>query len=428
MNRTCVQTFKVRVSKRTEKSKNNVGAPQRSHRQPNRALVDLPRATAALLGLLVLTSSLSGCAGSRLGETIGETLEPDPQLLENGEQATSDSDSTSDSEVESQPSATDSPSSTSRPNSEEDTKKKPAPTSNADTDTPKVTAGGYTDLAKAPEELQPYLVDLLELKLLEVRPTETPQAANEKPAATATNTANSNTASGDDEKPDPKPAPKPAPPPGPDEFRPNQAVTRREYARWLLTVNNKFYAGESKRKIRPGVSSSQPVFQDVPVSDPDFAAIQGLAEAGIIPSPLTGSSTTITFRPNAPLTRKDMLLWKVPLDTRQPLPTATATAVQQAWGFQDAAKIEARALQAVLADHQNGDFANIRRAFSYTTLFQPDKAATRAEAAAVLWRFGNPAEGITAAEIRNPQSTGGTANGTAGETAERSSRQGRNDS
>ena len=62
-----------------------------------------------------------------------------------------------------------------------------------------------------------------------------------------------------------------------------------------------------------------------------------------------------------------MLLWKVPLDTRQALPEATVTAVQQAWGFQDAAKIEPRALQAVLADHQNGDFANFRRAYSYTT-------------------------------------------------------------
>ena len=183
-------------------------------------------------------------------------------------------------------------------------------------------------------------------------------------------------------------------------------MTRREYARWMLAVNNKFYGGERTRKIRPGVSSSsQPVFQDVPASDPDFAAIQGLAEAGIIPSPLTGSTTTVTFRPNAPLTRKDLLLWKVPLDTRQALPEASESEVQQAWGFQDAGKIDPRTLQAVLADYQNGDFANIRRAFNYTTLFQPDKAATRAEGAAVLWRFGNPAEGITAAEIRNPGST-----------------------
>ncbi|MGB5916131.1 MAG: S-layer homology domain-containing protein, partial [Phormidesmis sp.] len=206
------------------------------------------------------------------------------------------------------------------------------------------------------------------------------------------------TSAGETAKP-PTPAPKPPTPAGPDEFRPNQAMTRREYARWLLAVNNRLYEGDRNRQIRAGVTSSQPVFQDVPISDPDFGAIQGLTEAGIIPSPLTGSSTTVTFRPNAPLTRKDLVLWKVPLDTRETLPSATVSAVEQIWGFQDTAKIEPRALQAVLADNQNGDFANIRRAFGYTTLFQPDKAATRAEGAAVLWRFGKMDEGVTAADI-----------------------------
>jgi hypothetical protein len=188
-------------------------------------------------------------------------------------------------------------------------------------------------------------------------------------------------------------------------FNPNQVITRREYARWLITANNRFYPDQPAKKIRAAVSSSSPVFQDVPTNDPDFGAIQGLAEAGIIPSPLTGSSTVVSFRPDAPLTRKDLILWKVPLDTRQALPGATAEAVQQTWGFQDAAKIPAPALQAVLADHQLGEFANIRRALGYTTLFQPDKGVTRAEAAAVLWRFGTVTEGVTAAELLAPNST-----------------------
>jgi hypothetical protein len=64
-------------------------------------------------------------------------------------------------------------------------------------------------------------------------------------------------------------------------------------------------------------------------------------------------------------------LWKVPLDTRQALPSASVDAVKQTWGFQDAAKVEPRALRAVLADFQNGESANIRRMLGYTTLFQP---------------------------------------------------------
>jgi hypothetical protein len=180
------------------------------------------------------------------------------------------------------------------------------------------------------------------------------------------------------------------------DFKPLQSMTRREYARWLVATNNLIYANQPARQIREGVASDQPAFQDVRPNDPDFAAIQGLANAGLIPSPLSGDSTTVTFRPNAALTREDLILWKVPIDLRQALPNASIDAVQQTWGFQDTAKINPKALRAVLADYQNSDFSNIRRAFGYTTLFNPKKAVTRAEAAAVLWYFGSQGEGLSA--------------------------------
>jgi hypothetical protein len=180
------------------------------------------------------------------------------------------------------------------------------------------------------------------------------------------------------------------------EFKPNQVITRREFARWLVAANNRLYATRPGNQIRLAVATDQPAFQDVPRSDADFAAIQGLATAGIIPSPLSGNSTTVTFRPNAPLTREDLILWKTPLDTRQALPNATLDAVQQTWGFQDTPRIDPKALRAVLADYQNSDLANIRRAFGYTTLFQPKKPVTRAEAAAVLWYFGTQGDGMSA--------------------------------
>ncbi len=333
----------------------------------------------ANLSLLTVLLFTAGCSGSRLGSTLGRSLEPDPQLAQ---EAVSDVET-----VESAPEAATSEAETPA----KDEPAEPSKTIPAEPSPPVVAiAGDYTDLGKAPEEIQPYLIDLIDLDLLKVRPPAAPSS--------------SASGAGDDSDSDDTTKTTPPDIPGPGEFRPNRAITRREYARWLLATNNKFYAGVRTRKIRPGVTSSTPVFQDVKADDPDFDAIQGLAEAGIIPSPLTGSSTTLTFRPDAPLTRKDLLLWKVPLDTRQPLPQATPTAVEQAWGFQDANRIEARALQAVLADYQNGDFANIRRAFGYTTLFQPDKAATRAEAAAVLWRYGNSTEGITAEEVRGTSS------------------------
>jgi hypothetical protein len=72
--------------------------------------------------------------------------------------------------------------------------------------------------------------------------------------------------------------------------------------------------------------------------------------------------------------------------------------VKETWGFQDATKIDPKALRAVLADYQNGEQANLRRMLGYTTLVQPNKPVTRAEAAAALWYFGYQGEGISAEE------------------------------
>lgn len=179
-------------------------------------------------------------------------------------------------------------------------------------------------------------------------------------------------------------------------FEPNKAITRREYARWLVDANNLIYANVPARKIRLGASTEQPAFKDVASKDPDFGTIQGLANAGLIPSTLSGESSTVNFRPNSPLTREDLIAWKVPVDIRRSLPNATLDAIKESWGFQDAAKIDPKVLRAVLADYQNSDLSNIRRAFGYTTLFSPKKTVSRAEAAAVLWFFGAQGDGLSA--------------------------------
>jgi len=183
------------------------------------------------------------------------------------------------------------------------------------------------------------------------------------------------------------------------QFAANKIITRRQYARWLIETNNRIYENSPGKQIRLASETTQPAFQDVPASDPDFGVIQGLAEAGLIPSPLSGNSTEVLFRPDAPLTRENLVLWKVPLDIRQGLPQASLDAVQQTWGFQDAGKIDPKAMRAILADFQNGEQSIIRRVFGYTTLFQPKKPVTQAEAAAALWYFGSQGEGISASEV-----------------------------
>jgi hypothetical protein len=271
----------------------------------------------------------------------------------------------------------------------------------------------FTDLTQAPTELRPYVIDLANLGVLTLRPidqndqsqnnqsqnnqNQTNQKSEQKPAIPTSSVATSV---------DPL-----------NQFKPQQTVSRRQYARWLVATNNRLYANQSARQIRLAVTNDTPAFQDVPKSDPDFAAIQGLANAGLIPSAIAGNSTAVTFRPDASLTREDLILWKVPVDMRRSLPTATLEAVEQTWGFQDTAKIEPRALRAVLADYQNSDFANIRRAFGYTTLFNPKKTVTRAEAAAVLWYFGYQDEGVSAKQVlRSPGSTSPSSPSTDGST------------
>ncbi|TVP60480.1 MAG: S-layer homology domain-containing protein [Nodularia sp. (in: Bacteria)] len=224
----------------------------------------------------------------------------------------------------------------------------------------------FNDLNQAPPELRQAIEDLADLGVLSLKSQDVKSNSND---------ANSNS------------------------FEPSKNVTRREYARWLVAANNAMYANNPAKQIRLASTNAQSTaFTDVSRTDPDFPVIQGLAETGLIPSPLSGDSTAVLFRPDAPLTREQLILWKIPLDTRQALPAANLEAVNQTWGFQDTGKIDPKALRAVLADFQNGEQSNIRRVFGYTTLFQPKKPVSRAEAAAALVYFGTLGEGISAGE------------------------------
>ncbi len=190
-----------------------------------------------------------------------------------------------------------------------------------------------------------------------------------------------------------------------DRFNPNQPITRREYARWLFNANNAIYANSPGKQIRAKDSTVSPIFSDLPPTDPDFGIIQGLAEAGLIPSPLTGDTNNLVFRADIPLTREDLINWKIPLDTRKSLPQASIDNLKETWGFQDVAKIDPKTLRSLYADYQNGEQANVRRVFGYTTLFQPKKVVTRAEAAAALWYFGYQGDGLSAKDALQTKNT-----------------------
>ncbi|MBD2393402.1 S-layer homology domain-containing protein [Cyanobacterium aponinum FACHB-4101] len=171
-------------------------------------------------------------------------------------------------------------------------------------------------------------------------------------------------------------------------INPYNTISRREYARWLVQTNNLLFQDVNSKLIREANPNSKPIFTDVPVSDPDFAVIQGLAEAGLIPSPLLKQGEFTSFNPDKPLTRENLITWKVPLDFREKLPNVTLDALKETWGFQDLSKIDPGAWSALYLDWQNGESANTRKAFGYIILFQPQKEVTYDEAARVLSSFG----------------------------------------
>jgi hypothetical protein len=296
---------------------------------------------------------LSGCAGGPLAERLQNALAPDPRLV------ASPAPEETPTPV---PSPSPNPSPTTGSTLPVAPTPTPSPATSPETGTGTGTGTAAMDLdgaiAAAPEPLRPYLKDWAALGTLAIAEG-----------------ANGQTALG---------------------FDPNRPISRRTFARWLLVAHNRLYESRPAEALRQARPNATAIFKDVPTGDRDFATIQGLAEAGILPSPLAGAGGPTEFRPDAPLTRETLLTWKVPLDWRQNLPIATVDTIQKSWGFQDAAKIDPSALRAIAADHQNGELSNVRRAFGFTTLLQPKAAVTHAEAAAALWYFGLENQGISA--------------------------------
>lgn len=314
-----------------------------------------PVFTAALLAL-----ALSSCAGNQAAENA---LKPDSRLT------------TTPSSPKSEP----------RPDAKPEPKPE-TPIARSPEPTPEPSPTDWTDRDKLPPQIKTFVEEVLALNLL------LPDSKT-----TDSKTGDSKTQS-----------------------KLNAPITRREFAKWLLLINNHYYKTRPTRQIRvigigevsaEPTSSVNPVnpvnrpsntiaFSDIPTSDPDFTVLQSLAEAGILPSELSGEDKTEKFRPNEPLKREDLLRWKAPLDVRSTqIPSGSIDSLQKTLPFQDSSKIShPDSIRAIVLDLQNNEQSNLRRSFGYTKLLQPQRIVTRAEAAAALWSIGAIPEVITAKE------------------------------
>ncbi|XP_050155232.1 uncharacterized protein LOC126629286 isoform X4 [Malus sylvestris] len=177
------------------------------------------------------------------------------------------------------------------------------------------------------------------------------------------------------------------------DVQPGDLCTRREYARWLVSASSAL-SRNSISKVYPSMyieNVTELAFDDITPEDPDFPSIQGLAEAGLISSKLSRKDmrssmdedeSPFYFSPESPLSRQDLVSWKMALEKRY-LPKADKEVLYRISGFIDADKIHPDACPALVAD-LSGEQGIIALAFGYTRLFQPDKPVTKAQAAIAL--------------------------------------------
>eukprot|EP00249_Psilotum_nudum_P023220 c28791_g1_i5 orf=475-2685(-) len=180
--------------------------------------------------------------------------------------------------------------------------------------------------------------------------------------------------------------------------KPDAICTRREYARWLIASSSLLTRSPAHR-VFPAMyieNVTELAFDDVLPEDPDFPFIQGLAEAGLISSELTkcdkldrigngqlqGSKKSV-FLPDSPLSRQDLISWKLALE-RHAILAVTKEALLEKSGFIDADRIHQDAWPSLLADLSSGERSIVALAFGYTRRFQPYKPVTKGQAAIAL--------------------------------------------
>ncbi|XP_030448995.2 uncharacterized protein LOC115671526 [Syzygium oleosum] len=178
-----------------------------------------------------------------------------------------------------------------------------------------------------------------------------------------------------------------------EDIRANELCTRREYARWLFRLSSSLERNP-KRRIVPSLSlsgSEVAAFDDVSVEDPDFGAIQALAEAGIISSKLSGENSSsffsdrhsMLFFPERLISRQDLINWRVQLEYDF-VPGLEEEISKKKVGFMDMREISPNIPAEFFMDLLAGDRSIMRKVFGQSKRFQPNKPSTKAQAAVAL--------------------------------------------
>lgn len=155
---------------------------------------------------------------------------------------------------------------------------------------------------------------------------------------------------------------------------PRAICNRRDYARWIISFSSTLSRSPAN-KVLPAMyieGVTKQAFADIASDDPDFPYIQGLAEAGLIPSNLSlinedrgtydSDSDVMYFFPDSPVTRQDLVSWKVALGRRS-LPTIDKETLKAKSGFLDVDRIDNTLWPLLSDDLDSGENSIILSAF-----------------------------------------------------------------
>ncbi|XVE53367.1 hypothetical protein DITRI_Ditri02bG0198600 [Diplodiscus trichospermus] len=189
-----------------------------------------------------------------------------------------------------------------------------------------------------------------------------------------------------------------------NDVRADELCTRREYARWLVRMNS-LLERNPKHRIVPciALSGSQTLaYDDVAADDPDFESIQALAEAGIIPSKLSGEITCsdgskgqegINFSPDRFISRQDLINWKALVEYEFE-PGLIEQVSRTKIDYMDLTGISPDSSPGLFIDMVAGEKSILRKVFGQSKRFQPNKPSSKAQAVVAL-TSGRMAEAIS---------------------------------
>ncbi|MBA0754629.1 hypothetical protein Gogos_019985 [Gossypium gossypioides] len=197
-----------------------------------------------------------------------------------------------------------------------------------------------------------------------------------------------------------------------DDVRADELCTRREYARWLVRTSS-LLERNPRHRIVPCIAlsgSETSAFDDIGANDPDFESIQALAEAGIIPSKLSGRNTAsdgskgeINFFPDRFISREDLINWKALVEydfepgvIEQLLkPNLCTVQISRTKAdFMDLKEISPDSSPGLFIDMLAGEKSILRKVFGQIKRFQSNKPSTKAQVAVAL-TSGRMAEAIS---------------------------------